>query len=51
MKMNASFIIAQLFCQTNDMKEENENAIQNEILLFKSFHYPTKTYKLHVNFT
>lgn len=52
MKMNASFIVAQLFFQINDIKEERmKNTIQNEVLLFKSFHYPTKSYKLYVNFT
>lgn len=51
MKMNVSFIVAQLFFQTNDVKEERmKNTMQNEVLLFKSFHYPAKTYKLHVNF-
>lgn len=53
MKMNASFIVAQLFFQINDIKEERiyKNTIQNEVLLFKSFYYPAKSYKLYVNFT
>lgn len=35
----------------NDVKEERmKYTMQNEVLLFKSFHYPAKTYKLHVNF-